>query len=37
VVLYPDCTSGGDFGWVVVDAITGINGGYTGNLCDPRP
>ena len=37
VVLYPDCTSGGDFGWVVVDAITGINGGYTGNLCDHRP
>ena len=32
VVLYPDCTDASkDIGWVVVDAIKGLDGGSMGN------
>ena len=38
VVLYPACTdaAGSIAGWVVVDAINGVKGGYyVANSCDP--
>jgi hypothetical protein len=33
LVLYPDCTDAtGDSGWVVVDAVSGVGGGYISHL-----
>ncbi len=39
VLLYPDCTdpTGTEIGWVVVDAINGVAGGYAVNSPCERP